>query len=92
MGGLGFRPAATAIVLNEAMAEIGDPPMHAFTRILRHSVFLAAVKRGAVPNWMPRLLPAQQVEIRRPRFRDAAARETGRARGRETGRSPSGRR
>ncbi len=77
MEGLGFRPTATAIVLNEAMAEIGDPPPNAFARILRHSVFLAAVKRGAVPIWMPRLLPAKQVEIRRLQFRDAAAGETG---------------
>jgi hypothetical protein len=77
MEGLGFKPTATAIVLNEAMAEIGDPPLNAFARILRHSAFLAAVKRGAVPIWMPRLLPAQQVEIRRLHFRDAAAGELG---------------
>ena len=77
MEGLGFRPTATAIVLNEAMGEIGDPPLNAFARILRHSAFLAAVQRGAVPIWMPRLLPAQQVEIRRLHFRDAAAGKTG---------------
>lgn len=77
MEGLGFRPTATAIVLNEAMGEIGDPPLNAFARILRHSAFLAAVQRGAVPIWMPRLLPAQQVEIRRLHFRDAAAGEIG---------------
>jgi len=77
MESLDFRPTATAVVLNEAMAEVGDPPLNAFARILRHSVFLAAVKRGAVPIWMPRLLPAQQVEIRRLQFRDAAAGETG---------------
>ena len=77
MEGLGFKPAATAVVLNEAMAEVGDPPLTAFARILRHSAFLAAVKRGAIPIWMPRLLPAQQVEIRRLHFRDAAAGEVG---------------
>ena len=77
MEGLGFKPTATAIVLNEAMAEVGDPPLTAFARILRHSAFLAAVKRGAIPIWMPRLLPAQQVEIRRLHFRDAAAGEVG---------------
>lgn len=70
---LGFKPTATAVVLNEAMAELGDPPLNAFARILRHSAFLTAVQRGAVPIWMPRLLPAQQVEIRRLHFRDAAA-------------------
>lgn len=72
MEGLGFAPTATAIVLNEALAEVGDPPLNAFARILRHSVFLGAVQRGAVPIWMPKLLPAQQVEIRRLHFRDAA--------------------
>jgi hypothetical protein len=77
MEGLGFAPTATAIILNEAMADIGDPPLNAFARILRHSVFLAAVKRGAIPIWMPRLLPAQQVEIRRLHFRAAAAGEIG---------------
>ena len=77
MEGLGFRPSATAIVLNEAMADPGDAPPQAFARVLRHSAFLAAVGRGAVPIWMPRLLPAQQVEIRRLHFRAAAAGETG---------------
>jgi hypothetical protein len=61
MEGLGFKPTATAIALNEAMAEVGDPRESAFARILRHSVFLTAVGRGAVPIWMPRLLSAQQV-------------------------------
>jgi hypothetical protein len=77
MEGLGFRPSATAIVLNEAMADIGDPRDNAFARVLRHSAFLAAIGRGAVPIWMPRLLPAQQVEIRRLHFTDAAAGELG---------------
>jgi hypothetical protein len=77
MEGLGFRPSATAIVLNEAMADLGDSPLQAFARVLRHSAFLAAIGRGAVPIWMPRLLPAQQVEIRRLHFRDAAAGEIG---------------
>ena len=77
MEGLGLRPTATAIVLNEAMADLGESPLQAFARVLRHSAFLAAVGRGAVPIWMPRLLPAQQVEIRRLHFRDAAAGEIG---------------
>jgi hypothetical protein len=77
MEGLGFKPTATAIVLNEAMGEVGDPPLNAFARILRHSAFQTAVRRGAVPIWMPRMLPAQQVEIRRLQFRDAANGEIG---------------
>jgi hypothetical protein len=72
MEGLGFKPTATAVVLNESMAEVGETPLNAFARILRHSVFLAAMARGAVPIWMPRLLPAQEVETRRLLFRDAA--------------------
>jgi hypothetical protein len=77
MEGLGFRPSATAIVLNEAMADLGDSPPQAFARVLRHSAFLAAVARGAIPIWMPRLLPAQQIEIRRLHFQGAAAGEVG---------------
>lgn len=74
---LGFTPTATAIVLNEAMVEVGDAREAAFARITRHSAFRAAVARGAVPVWMPKLIPAQQVEIRRLHFRDAAAGKTG---------------
>ena len=77
MEGLGFKPSATAIVLNEAMAEVGEPRAYAFARILRHSAFLAALGRGAIPIWMPKLLPAHQVEIRRLHFRDAASGQTG---------------
>jgi hypothetical protein len=76
--GIGFAPTAAAIVLNEAMVEIGDSRDVAFGRIYRHSVFRAAVGRGAVPVWMPKLIPAQQVEVRRLNFRDAVAGKTGR--------------
>jgi hypothetical protein len=77
MEGLGFRPSATAIVLNEAMPEVGELREHAFARILYHSAFLAALGAGAVPIWMPKLLPAHQIEIRRLHFRDAAGGQTG---------------
>ena len=80
MEGLGFKPTATAVVLNEAMTEVGETSLNAFARILRHSVFLAAMARGAVPVWMPRLLPAQEVETRRLLFRDAANGMTGKGR------------
>ena len=76
--GLGFKPTASAIVLNEAMVEVGDARDTAFARIYRHSVFRAAVGRGAVPVWMPKLIPAQQVEVRRLNFRDAVAGQAGR--------------
>lgn len=77
MMGLDFHPTASAIVLNEAMVEVGESRETAFARILRHSAFSAAIARGAVAVWMPRLLPAQQVEVRRLPFRDAADGATG---------------
>ena len=66
-----FRPAATVMVLNEGLAEIGGGREEAFARVLRHSVFAAALKRGAVPVWMPRLAPASEIEVRRIHFMQA---------------------
>ena len=48
----GFRPAATLIVCNERDGNRGR-----FDGVLNHPTFLAAVERGAVPVWMPRLSP-----------------------------------
>lgn len=73
MEGLGLHPTATAIVLNEGLVEVGENRDAAFARILHHSVFRAALNRGAIPVWMPKLLPAAQVEMRRLHFREAAA-------------------
>ena len=75
---LGFRPTATAIILNEALIEPGDTREAAFTRIYRHSVFRKALEAGAVPIFMPRLFAAQQVEVRRLKFREAVDGRTGR--------------
>jgi len=74
---LGLRPTATAIVLNEGLVEVGETRDSAFARIVRHSAFVGAVSRGAIPVWMPKLLPAAQVEMRRLHFRDAAAGHNG---------------
>ena len=82
--GLGLRPSATAIVLNEGLVEVGEARDTAFARILRHSVFEDAVNLGAIPVWMPKLLPAAQVEVRRLHFQDAAAGHVG------TGKTPLG--
>jgi hypothetical protein len=82
--GLGLKPSATAIVLNEGLVEFGERREAAFARILRHSAFVGAVNRGAIPVWMPKLLPAAQVEMRRLHFRDAAAGHSGQ------GKSPLG--
>jgi hypothetical protein len=68
----GFQPAATALVLNEGLVESSLPREDAFARVLRHSAFRAAVARGAVPLWMPRLLPAGEIEARRVMFGQAA--------------------
>ena len=76
---LDFNPTATAIICNEAMAEVGETRDAAFARIFRHSAFRKALGAGAVPVWMPRLIPAQQVEVRRLHFREAADGKTGTA-------------
>jgi hypothetical protein len=77
MEALELRPTASAIVLNEGVVEVGETREAAFSRILHHSAFVAVVSRGAIPMWMPKLLPAAQVEMRRPHFRDAAAGHAG---------------
>ena len=77
--GLGFKPTASAIILNEALMDVGETRDGAFGRILRHSVFRKVIAEGAVPIFMPRLLAAQPVEIRRLKFHDAAEGKTGRA-------------
>ncbi len=66
-----FQPAATVIVLNEGLIETPLPKDEAFGRVMRHSAFKAAVVRGAVPIWMPRLLPAAEIEARRVYFATA---------------------
>jgi hypothetical protein len=69
--GAGFHPPATVIVLNEGLTETPLPKDEAFSRVMRHSAFKAAVVRGAVPLWMPRLLPAAEIEARRIHFATA---------------------
>lgn len=69
----GFQPRATALVLNEGLADPTLPREDAFARVLRHSAFRAALARGAVVLWMPRLEPsvAAEVEAKRLHFSDA---------------------
>lgn len=74
----GFRPAATALILNEGLANIGGDRDEVFARVVRHSAFCVAMKRGAVPVWIPRLIPAGEIEARRVCFaqaRDGVARD-----------------
>jgi hypothetical protein len=53
----GFQPRSTLLVLNEGKADSMLSREEAFTRVLRHSDFRAAIGRGALPVWMPRLEP-----------------------------------
>lgn len=65
----GFQPKATALVFNEAT---GTRPE--FSRVMQHSVVQAALRRGAVPLWMPKLSPAvvRLVDARGLQFTRAA--------------------
>lgn len=63
-----FAPQATLLVLNEALVPLGRSTQAAFGGVLDHPIFQDAVKRGARPVWMPRLVPAHQVDGRRLTF------------------------
>lgn len=69
-----FRPSATAVVLNEGLAELSLDPETAFTRIRRHSAFRTAVERGTMPIALPRLYAptAAEIEGRRLDFAHAS--------------------
>jgi hypothetical protein len=79
----GFQPAATALVLNEGLADPTVPREESFARILRHSAFRAAVARGVTVVWLPRLEPSVAAEIEAKRLHFLLARD---------GLSPEGRR
>ncbi|WP_426960331.1 hypothetical protein [Muricoccus radiodurans] len=67
----GFRPKATAIILNEGRVDPGLDREEAFGRVLRHSAVKRALDRGAVQVWLPRLDPpelAQEIEAKRLSF------------------------
>ena len=71
MAQAGFRPKATALILNEGRADSTRPPLQEFGQIRRHSVYKSAIAQGAVEIWMPRLYSAKAVEDRRIGFRRA---------------------
>jgi hypothetical protein len=75
MEAMGFQPTATAIVCNEGRGDPTTPREETFARILRHSVYRAAVARGAVPLWMPLLDPAVAADIEAKRLHFADARD-----------------
>lgn len=77
---LGFQPTATVLIRNEGLSDPTVDREDAFARLLRHSAYRAAVARGAVEVWMPRLDPAiaQEIEAKRISFvqaRDAISPE-----------------
>jgi len=71
----GFQPPATAIVLNEGRVDSTLSREEAFARVLRHSAFDRAVKRGASVLWMPRLEPEVAAEIEGKRLTFGQARD-----------------
>lgn len=73
MEAAGFKPKATALVLNEGRADPTRDRHAEFAQIRRHTVYQAALARGAVEIWMPRLHSAKAIEDRRISFGHAQA-------------------
>jgi hypothetical protein len=71
----GFRPKATVIILNEGRVDTTLTREEAFSAIQRHSVFKAALARGAMPIWLPRLEPDVMLEIEAKRLHFGHARD-----------------
>jgi hypothetical protein len=71
MAQAGFRPKATALILNEGRADSTRAPLQEFGQIRRHSVYKSAIALGAIEIWMPRLYAAKAIEDRRIGFRRA---------------------
>ncbi len=68
----GFIPKATALIMNKGVtADPTMPPEPEFEQVMEHSVFCAAVDRGAAVVWMPRLYSAKSIEDRRLLFGQA---------------------
>lgn len=71
-----FAPGRTVLILNEALVPNGHDPDEVFGPIRQHSVFKAALRRGAVAVTMPALLPALDVNRRHLSFAGAVAGQT----------------
>lgn len=71
----GFTPKATALILNEGLVSPTQSREEAFGWVLNHSAFRAAVDRGAVPIWMPRLDSSVASEIEAKRLQFSLARD-----------------
>jgi hypothetical protein len=71
----GFQPKATALVLNAGVVDATLDSAAAFAALRRHSVFRAAVERGALALEMPKLPPELAAEIERKQLHFADARD-----------------
>jgi hypothetical protein len=71
-----FCPRQTALVLNEGLIRDARPREAAFAEVRAHSVYQAALKRGAREIWLPRLGCMQDINTRRISF-GAAERSLG---------------
>jgi len=72
-----FAPRSTILVLNEALVPPGSSPERSYKPLISHPVFQAAVERGAVPVFMPRLDVAREIELKRLGFIAAEAGQPG---------------
>jgi hypothetical protein len=63
-----FCPAQTVLVLNEGLIRDARPREPAFAEVREHSVYKAALKRGAREVWFPKLACMQEVNTRRMLF------------------------
>jgi hypothetical protein len=73
-----FAPERTALILNAGLVPRGPASdAAAFERVREHKVFKAAIRRGAMPIVMPRLIPAHEITARHLSFADAAGHRPG---------------
>jgi hypothetical protein len=72
---MGFKPRATIILLNAGLGDPTIPREERFALVVRHSIFQAAVARGAVVAWMPGLESDVMQEIEAKRLDLAMARD-----------------
>jgi hypothetical protein len=67
-----FAPIATILVLNESLCPPHRTPLAYFESTIRnHPIFLKVIERGARPVFMPRLVPAGEVDSNRLTFANA---------------------
>jgi hypothetical protein len=64
----GFQPKATLLILNTGRADQNRPYGEQFAMVTRHSVFRAAVDRGAQVVWMPALDSTVRDEVEAKRL------------------------